>query len=140
MTKTRHVLVLFYLFTTLAFVATGQRRSHQETMTRIEGDCSLSERSNETLHYLVCQDNVHRYERRLTPYSAYTIGRPLRIEEARESDLLLLPGIGPVRAKSIIEYRTKNRHITSCQDLIKVKGIGPKTLDKILPEIQCQIE
>jgi competence ComEA-like helix-hairpin-helix protein len=43
--------------------------------------------------------------------------------------LVNLKGIGPSRAKAIIEYRQQNGQMafTCSQDVQKVKGIGPKT-------------
>lgn len=48
------------------------------------------------------------------------------------SDLLQqIPGIGPVTARNIIQYRDQNGPFQSVEDLIQVKGIGPKTIKKI---------
>jgi len=44
-------------------------------------------------------------------------------------------GIGPVKAKAIIDYRTKNGPFKSAEDLDKVKGFGAKTINKIAPEV-----
>jgi len=48
------------------------------------------------------------------------------INAASQSELESLPGIGPVKAKSIIE----GRPYKSINDLRRLKGIGEKTLDK----------
>ena len=48
------------------------------------------------------------------------------------SDLLQeVPGIGPVTAKKIVLYRDQNGPFQSVEDLVCVKGIGPKTIEKI---------
>ncbi|MDR1001944.1 MAG: helix-hairpin-helix domain-containing protein [Oscillospiraceae bacterium] len=44
-----------------------------------------------------------------------------------------LPGIGPVKAKSIVEYRESVGKFNSVSELIEVSGIGQATLDKIAP-------
>ena len=43
----------------------------------------------------------------------------------------MLPGIGEKTAANVIEYRTQNGNYTGSADLLKVKGIGKKTLEKI---------
>lgn len=41
-----------------------------------------------------------------------------------------LVGVGPKSAKAIVDYRTKNGAFKSVEDLEKVKGIGPKLVEK----------
>ena len=47
-----------------------------------------------------------------------------------------LPGIGPVLARRIVEDRARNGQYTRPEDLLRVKGIGPKTLDKLRPYLR----
>ncbi len=53
------------------------------------------------------------------------------INSANAQEIASLPFIGPVKAKSIVEYRNSHGPFRSVEDLKKVKGIGTKTLDKI---------
>jgi competence protein ComEA len=41
-----------------------------------------------------------------------------------------LSGVGPGKAKAIVEYREKNGPFKSADELKKVKGIGKATLEK----------
>jgi len=52
------------------------------------------------------------------------------------SDLQVLPGIGEVTAERIIAFRDQNGPFASVDDLIKVKGVGNKTLEKIRPLLE----
>ena len=55
------------------------------------------------------------------------------INSADEKMLTNLPGVGPTTASKIHEYRKVNGPFKSVDELLKVKGIGPKVLDKIRP-------
>ncbi|MCX6807113.1 MAG: helix-hairpin-helix domain-containing protein [Candidatus Berkelbacteria bacterium] len=55
----------------------------------------------------------------------------INISTASQEELESLPGIGPTKAKAIIEYRDKYGHFGVKKDIIKVKGIGEKTYEKI---------
>ena len=58
---------------------------------------------------------------------------PVNINTASARELDALPGIGEKLAQRIIDYRSANGPFQSVDDLIKVKGIGEKTLEKIKP-------
>ena len=57
----------------------------------------------------------------------------ININTASETDLEALPGVGPVTAAAIIDYRTQNGPFSAVDDLIDVSGIGPSTLEQIRP-------
>ncbi len=53
------------------------------------------------------------------------------INTANYEEIQTLPGIGPILAKRIIEYRENYGPFLEPEDLIKVKGIGRKKLERI---------
>ena len=55
----------------------------------------------------------------------------ISINSATAEELITLPGIGPKTAERIIRYREENGLFQSIDDLVRVKGIGEKKLDKI---------
>jgi competence protein ComEA len=57
---------------------------------------------------------------------------PINVNTAGAEELQRLPGVGPVTAQAIITTRTATP-FQSVNDLDKVKGIGPKTLEKLRP-------
>lgn len=57
------------------------------------------------------------------------------INLATAEELETLPRIGPAMALRIIEYRNQVGRYHTIQDLLNVKGIGPKTFEKIKPFI-----
>lgn len=61
--------------------------------------------------------------------------KSLNINTANIIDLLDLPKVGPVTAERIINYRNDYGPFKSVDDLLNIKGIGPKTLAKMKPLI-----
>ncbi|MCF7803008.1 MAG: helix-hairpin-helix domain-containing protein [Candidatus Marinimicrobia bacterium] len=59
----------------------------------------------------------------------------LNINTADRESLMELPRIGPAMSKRIIAHREKNGYFKSFEDLLKVKGIGPATIQKLKPFI-----
>jgi competence protein ComEA len=55
----------------------------------------------------------------------------LNINRASKSDFDSLSGIGPVIAGRIVTYRVQNGPFIAIDDLLKVAGVGPKTLERI---------
>jgi competence protein ComEA len=59
----------------------------------------------------------------------------VNINTATQAELETLHGIGPAKAKAIIDYRKKKGSYKTPGDLEKVKGIGPATMKRLRSEI-----
>lgn len=60
----------------------------------------------------------------------------ININKADIKNLSKLPGIGEIKAKAILDYRNNIGEFQSLIELYKVKGIGKKTLVKMLPYLE----
>ena len=58
------------------------------------------------------------------------------LNRATQAELELLPGIGPSLAQRILDYRAEHGAFKRIEDLDEVKGIGPKTLEKLRPLVR----
>ena len=63
--------------------------------------------------------------------SAFVYASPVNINTADAPTLSTnIKGVGMKKAQAIIDYREKNGKFNKIEDLMKVKGIGPKLLEK----------
>lgn len=63
-------------------------------------------------------------------------GLSIFINDASQSELERLPGIGPVIAERIVEYRSKHGKFHTLEALMEVNGIGQKTYEKLKPYLK----
>ncbi len=70
------------------------------------------------------------------PVPKLEAGMTLDINTASAEQLQLLPGIGPSRAAAIIEDRTSKGPFRTVEDLARVSGIGPVTVEGVRPYVR----
>jgi competence ComEA-like helix-hairpin-helix protein len=57
--------------------------------------------------------------------------QPININTATADELQLVPGIGPVTAGKILQMRKSYGSFKSVDDLLAIRGLGPKRLEKM---------
>ena len=62
----------------------------------------------------------------------------VNINTATQSELEGVKGLGPSKAKTIIEYREKNGPFKSVDELDKVKGFGKASVEKLKSELTVE--
>ena len=80
------------------------------------------------------EDEKAKLEKSETEENKTPIGK-ININEADETSLQTLDGIGEAKAKAIIEYREKNGEFKSIEDIKNVSGIGDTIYEKIKDNI-----
>jgi hypothetical protein len=132
-TNTDHRLLILILIAA-AILASGWRRATPEPQVSsyfwadgalIRTNGSRAGQSVPLADSLSCADTP--------PQAARFFGLPLPVNRADQQALMALPGIGPKLSENILKYRAKQGGISGPDDLIKVKGIGPKRLARLTP-------
>ena len=70
-----------------------------------------------------------------TPPESTPAAGLININTATVEELQTLRGIGEQKAGDIVRYREENGPFTRLEDLLKVSGIGPTTLENLRPFI-----
>jgi competence protein ComEA len=72
------------------------------------------------------------------PASASTVpaAEQIDLNTATAQDFERLPGIGPAMAAEIVRYRASIGRFSALEQLIDVRGIGPKTFQKLRPYVK----
>ena len=81
-----------------------------------------------------CDGGTHR--RRSRPRlrrPAASEARPVDLNTADSAALETVPGIGKSLSQRIVAFREKNGPFQSVDDLLKVQGVGEKSIQKLRP-------
>lgn len=62
----------------------------------------------------------------------------VNINRANSAQLQTLNGIGPTKAQEILKYRKVHGRFNTVDELVNVKGIGPRTLIKLKPHVSVR--
>ena len=89
---------------------------------------------------IACRGNALEGEWRISPRlkgsHAILAGIKIPIDSARKEDIQAVSGIGPVLAGRIVEFTRRKKPLQSIEELLSVKGIGPKRLKKLTPFVR----
>jgi competence protein ComEA len=67
----------------------------------------------------------------LTSLACASAWAAINLNSASQQELQTLKGIGPAKARAIIEYRDKHGPFKAVQDLRNVPGFGDKTVKRL---------
>ena len=63
---------------------------------------------------------------------------PVDLNQATAEKLQEIPGIGPAMAERIVEWRREHGPFEKVEDLLNIRGIGEKTLEKLRPFVKIE--
>ena len=63
---------------------------------------------------------------------------PVALNSATATELERLPHVGPTTAARILEHRRRHGPFTTLESLTQIKGIGPRTLERLRPLVVLQ--
>ncbi len=99
----------------LVGLAEGYEHAHEPAVVRVEPDAGV------------------RRDAGSTQVARLLEGQPVDVNLATAEELQLLPRIGPTLAARIVEERERGGPFRSVQDLTRVRGIGPRTVERLAP-------
>lgn len=62
----------------------------------------------------------------------------VNLNSANSAQLQTLDGIGPAKAQEILKYRKMHGGFKTVDELVNVKGIGPKMMIKLKPQVSVR--
>jgi competence protein ComEA len=64
--------------------------------------------------------------------------RQVDINKASTTELTAIPGVGNALAQRIVEFREEHGPFQRIEDLLKIKGIGEKSFQKMKPHVKVE--
>lgn len=106
-------------------------------VTQVANLCNINRAKKLQNHELIVVPNINEdtSQMHIVQESSTNEEGLISINNSTEEQLKTIPGIGEVKAKSIIEYREKNNGFKSIDEIKKIDGIGDKTFEKIKEKI-----
>lgn len=124
------------LLTVLGLLLAGVVARHLQRQPRSFPETFYAERAGQFAEDTpALEDSTREEGSREAPGVASPLGGASRIDlnEASRAQLERLPYIGPVKAQRILDYRADHGPFGHVQELERVRGIGPKTMERLVP-------
>ncbi len=131
--KRRAVLLLSLILLVWNACATAQRVSSVGLLPPMEGTDTSSVLANASDNETNVLSSESPRSGPLTIRQKYLLGKRVDINEASVVEISELPGISDKVAAAVVEERDRIGRFRSPEDLLGVKGIKEKRLQKILP-------
>lgn len=117
----------------LAALAAAPLRVFLETPDPVR-PCAVEGRGAVPRHWLGCAADPG-VPRPLAGDERLVIGLPLDVNRASARELAFVPGLGARLAEALVRDRDRNGPFASVEDVMRVRGIGPKKLEKARPAL-----
>ena len=132
----RALFIIFTVFITIAFMTPTQAVIAKTTTDSTTSDSKKKSTKKKDSKKKSSKKKDTKSSKKSSKKSTKAATGKININTASAKELALIPGVGPVTAKSIISYRKKNGKFKSTKDLLNVKGIGEKTMKKMKPQLK----
>ena len=110
----------------------------QKTVDKLLDVCTTQGAGNPSATVNPASNQIPVVAPKVAPSAPTQVGGAININTADEATLAAMPGMNATKAKAAIADRNANGPFQSCADLTRVKGIGQKTVDKLLSS--CTVE
>lgn len=80
-------------------------------------------------------NKIHKSLLVLATLIAFPAFGAVNINTATQSELEAVKGVGPAKAKAIVQYREANGNFKQLDELDNVKGFGKASIDKLKGEL-----
>jgi len=99
--------------------------------------CSPEGRGASPRHWLGCAGDPGP-PRDLLPDERLALALPIDLNTAAERELAFVPGLSRRLARAVVEHRTAQGPFASVDELLAVKGIGPRRLERARPRLSVK--
>jgi competence protein ComEA len=100
--------------------------------------CAPEGRGTPPRHWLGCAGDPGPW-RDLEPDERLALGLPIDPNEADERALAFVPGLSRKLARAVVLHRAAHGPFRTVDDLLAVKGIGPRRLERARARLSVQV-